>query len=296
MILYKFILFMVINSQLQDIEIESGLYLVSTPIGNLDDITLRAIKILKKSDYILCEDTRISQILLRKYDIKSKLISNHKFNEKKNLSKILENLRDGSLISLISDAGTPCISDPGTILINECVKNDIKIIPIPGPSSVTTAVSISGFSEKFFFYGFFPEKKKIIEQDFSYLSNLDCSIIFFISSRKIKKNIPILKRFFVKRKILICKEMTKYYEEFIRTEVDQLHKLDFELKGELTLVISEKTSKYKSSQVLSESDKKIIKDLKNKLSTKEIINLINNYSNLPKKEIYNYCLKLKNEK
>ena len=154
---------MVRNSQSNNQEIKKRLYLISTPIGNLSDITLRAIDILRKSDYILCEDTRISKNLLDKYEIKSKLISNHKFNEKKNINKILGLLKNGSVISLISDAGTPAISDPGSILVNECIKNSIDVIPIPGPSSITSAMSISGFSEKFFFYGFFPEKKKILE-------------------------------------------------------------------------------------------------------------------------------------
>ena len=174
---------MVRNSKLHKNEIKKGLYLVSTPIGNLDDITLRAINTLKNSDYILCEDTRVSKILLEKYEIKSRLISNHKFNEKKNISKVLEILKAGSIVSLISDAGTPSISDPGAILVNECVKHKINIIPIPGPSSVLLAVSISGFSEKFFFYGFFPEQKKKLEEDLKNLSQLNCSIVFFISPK-----------------------------------------------------------------------------------------------------------------
>ena len=140
---------------MHDNEIVKGLYIVSTPIGNLEDITLRALNILNKSDYILCEDTRLSKILLDKYRIRSKLISNHKFNEKKNLAKILKYLKSGQTISLISDAGTPGISDPGAVLINACVENKIKIIPLPGPSSVISAVSLSGFSEKFFFLRFF---------------------------------------------------------------------------------------------------------------------------------------------
>ena len=129
---------------------KKGLYIVPTPIGNLGDITLRAIEILKKSDFILCEDTRISKSILKKYQINSKLISNHKFNEKKNLAKILSFLKSGSIISLISDAGTPCLSDPGSILINECLKNNINVIPLPGASAITSAISVSGFSEKFF--------------------------------------------------------------------------------------------------------------------------------------------------
>ena len=161
---------MIIKSQSQIKDNENGLYLVSTPIGNLKDITFRAIETLKKSNYILCEDTRISKNLLERYQIQSKLISNHKFNEKKNIVKIIGLLKSGKMISLISDAGTPSISDPGTILVNECIKNDINIIPIPGPSAVATAVSISGFSEKFFFYGFFPDKKQTLLNELRKLS------------------------------------------------------------------------------------------------------------------------------
>ena len=277
-------------------EIKKGLYLVPTPIGNLNDITLRAIETLKKSDFILCEDTRVSRNLLKKYEITSKLISNHKFNEKKNLSKIVELLKSGLIISLISDAGTPGISDPGAILINECIKNNIEIIPLPGASSVSSAISVSGFSEKFFFYGFFPEKKKIILEDLEILSKINSSIVFFISPKKINKIIPFIKKFFLGRKILICREMTKIYEEFIRLEIDDLEQLKNNFKGELTVVISEKFNNKKNSQILSESDKVNIKKMINKLSIKEIVNLISSNNQISKKTIYNFCLKLKNEK
>ena len=286
---------MVRNSESQNKEVEKGLYLVSTPIGNLSDITLRAIKILEKSDYILCEDTRTSLVLLKKYNINTKLISYHKFNEKKNLTKIMELLKNRSIISLISDAGTPNISDPGTILINECIKNKIDIIPIPGPSSVTSAVSISGFSNKFFFYGFFPEKNKLIDYDLEVLSKLDSSIVFFISSKKINKIIPNLKKYFCGRKILICREMTKIFEEFVRYEIDEIDSFNFELKGELTLVISESKPNEKRSTNLNESDKRLINKMINKLTTKEITELINKEKKISKKEIYNYCIELKNE-
>ena len=151
---------MIVKSKFIEKKIKKGLFLVSTPIGNLSDITFRAIETLKNSDFILCEDTRVSKTLLEKYEIKSKLISNHKFNEKKNLSKVLELLDKGLVVSLISDAGTPSISDPGAILVNECRDKNIEITPIPGPSAVSSAVSISGISEKFFFYFFFLKKKK----------------------------------------------------------------------------------------------------------------------------------------
>ena len=259
---------MVRNSGTHKKEIKKGLYLVSTPIGNLADITFRAVEILKNSQFILCEDTRVSKVLLEKFEIKSNLISNHKFNEKKNLPKIIELLKNGSIISLISDAGTPNISDPGKILVNECIKNNLDIIPVPGASSVLSAVSMSGFSEKFFFYGFFPEKKKILEEDFKNLSLLNSSIVFFISPKKINRFIPILKKNFTGRKILICREMTKYYEEFIRSEVDELDKVNIELKGEFTIVISEKSVEKNVSQILNESDKRIIKKMINKFSIK----------------------------
>ena len=284
---------MVRISQSSEKEIKKGLYLVSTPIGNLGDITFRAIEILKNSNFILCEDTRISKILLNKFQIKSELISYHKFNEKKNLSKIMHLLNQGSVISIISDAGTPSISDPGAILVNECIENNIDVIPVPGPSSVISAVSVSGFSEKFFFYGFFPDKKKVIENDMKKLSEINSTIAFFVSSKKINKILPFIKKNFSGRKMLICREMTKYFEEYLRFDVDKIHKFNFDLKGELTIVISEEKKDKKKSQTLSESDKKLIKDMIKKLSVKEISNLISQTKKVPKREIYNYCLSLK---
>ena len=287
---------MIVNSKSTNNETKKNLYIISTTIGNMSDISLRAIETLKKSDYILCEDTRVSKNLLNKYQIKSNLISNHKFNEKKNLIKIIKLIKEGYIISLISDAGTPSISDPGTMLINECIKNNIEIIPLPGPSATISAVSISGFSEKFFFYGFFPEKQKLLEEDLEVLSKIDCSIVFFISPRKINKIIPYIKKNFHGRKILICREMTKFYEEYIRSEVDKLELFNNNLKGELTIVISENINQKKESQILNESDKRLISKMINKLSIKEITDLINQNKKISKKIIYDYCLKIKNEK
>ena len=286
---------MIIKSQSQIKDNENGLYLVSTPIGNLKDITLRAIETLKKSSHILCEDTRVSRNLLDRYEIKSKLIPNHKFNESKNLNKIIDLLKSGETISLISDAGTPSISDPGAILVNECIKNNIKIIPIPGPSAVTVAVSMSGFSEKFIFHGFLPEKKKAIENVLNKISKFDETCVFFISPKKVNKIIPELKKNFSGRKIVFCREITKIYEEFKRKDIDDLDTFNIELKGELTVVISEKKIDKNHSQELTESDMNIIKIMINKLTVKEITEIIGQTKNVSKKEIYNYCLKLKNE-
>ncbi len=277
-------------------KLKKGLYLIPTPIGNLGDITLRAIELLRNSDFILCEDTRVSKKLLDKLNIKTELISNHKFNEVKNLSKITNLLRDNKIISMISDAGTPSISDPGAVLINECFRLNIDIIPLPGPSAVTTAMSVSGFDEKYLFYGFFPNKDKLIKEELDRLSKLNICLVFFVSPKKINKIIPYLKKYFKKRKILICREISKYYEEFIRSNLEELQKFKKEPKGEITIVISEKKFEKKTSQSLSESDKRNIKTMMDKLSTREITDIISQKSEVTKKEIYNYCLKLKNEK
>ena len=285
---------MIANSKTTNKEFKKGLYLVPTPIGNLNDITLRALETLRKSDFILCEDTRISKNLLSKYEINTKLISNHKFNEKKNLSKIIDILKKGLVVSIISDAGTPNISDPGSLLVKECVKNEIEIIPLPGPSAVTTALSASGFLDKFFFYGFLPEKNNEILKILETTKKIESSIIFFISAKKINKIIPFIKKEFSGRKILICREMSKLYEEFIRLDIDELKLFQKNLKGELTIVISEKLDK-KNSLELSESDKSTIKKMINKLSIKEITNFIHQNNPVSKKIIYKYCVDIKNE-
>ena len=279
-----------------NINLKYGLYIVSTPIGNLEDITLRALKVLKNSDYILCEDTRVSKKLLSKYKIKSNLISYHKFNEKKNLQKIIDILKSNKVVSLISDAGTPTISDPGNILIKECIRNEINLIPIPGPSAPTASLSISGFLDKYYFYGFFPESNSEINKNFSNLSQLNGSIVFFISAKKFNRSLNIIKKYFSDREILICKEITKYFEEYFRFNINEIDQKKISLKGEITLVISEKKLVNKTSDNLSESDKTKIRKLIKKLSIKEIVDLIKEGKSIPKKEIYNYCLKIKNEK
>ena len=284
---------MIVNSKSNNKLSKKGLFLVPTPIGNLKDITLRAIEILRNSNSILCEDTRVSKNLFQKYQIKSKFISYHKFTEKKKLSKIINILKSGEIVSLISDAGTPTISDPGSILIRECIENNINVTPLPGPSAVSTAISISGFSDKFFFYGFLPDQKKKLEKELRILSELNCSIVFFISSKKFDKLIKHLQFFFSGREMLICKEMTKIYEEFLRYDIDKLDRFDIKLRGELTVVISEKKINKDRKNLLDESDKKVIESMIHKLSIKEIINLINTYNQVPKKLIYDYCLQLK---
>ena len=272
-----------------------GLYCVATPIGNMGDISFRAVKILQESNLILCEDTRVTKKILQKFEINNKLISNHKFNENKNLEKVIETLKDNKIVSIVSDAGTPGISDPGRILVKECVKNNVEIFPIPGASAVSAAISISGFSDNFYFCGFLPEKQNQIKKLFKNLSTLESSIIFFISPNKLDKRIGDIKEFFINRDILICREITKYHEEYIRTPVNELSKVNFSRKGELTIVISEIKKEKLSFKELEESDKKKINKLIKKMSIKDIVMKVSQDREISKKLIYNYCLQIKNE-
>ena len=282
------------NFEINDI-LKPGLYCVSTPIGNLGDITFRAIHILNKSDLILSEDTRVSSKLLSKFNIKTKLLANHKFNEKKNVKNVLNLLKKNKIISIISDAGTPVISDPGRVLINECIKNKIKIFPVPGPSASIAAVSVSGFSDNFFFCGFLPEKKLHIDQLFQKISMLNYSVIFFISPKKIKKITGQIQKYFNDRDILITREMTKYHEQYIRDKVKNLGNIDINQKGEMTVVISQNQNSKNRLQVIEESVKKKIVKLLKKMSIKDITLKISKEHNISKKIIYEFCIKMKNE-
>ena len=246
--------------------IDPGLYLVSTPIGNMEDITLRALKVLRKSDIILCEDTRRSAKLLSRFQIKNKLQSCHKFNEKKVSSQVINYIKEGKIVSLISDAGTPAISDPGSILINCCFQEGINIYPIPGPSAVTSAVSVSGFSDQYIFYGFLTKKEKELENILSNLSSLKFSIVFFIPAIKINFYISKFKKYFLGRKILIAKEMTKIHERFIKGDLASIKKLPEDLKGELTVILSEESKEKSAKREINESVKMEIKSMLKKYS------------------------------
>ena len=269
------------------------LYIVSTPIGNLDDITLRAIQVLKKSDIILCEDTRRSSKLLNHLKIKKQLISYHKFNEKKQLNNIIEHINKGKILSLISDAGTPLLSDPGRLLLNECLIREIKIVPIPGVSSIATAMSVSGFSDKFLFYGFLPKKLNELAKVLDVLSTYEYSQVFFVPALKANFYINEIKKFYSGRRLMIAKEITKIHEEFIRIDLDNFKTLKSPLKGELTFIISNMDLKEKTI-----NEEKIINKAKKylkKYSVKDTVDLIMETEQINKKKIYQICLKIKNE-
>ena len=217
------------------------LYVVATPIGNLEDITFRAINTLKQVDCIAAEDTRVSYRLLKKYDIKKELIPFHIKNENSKVGHIIELLLSGKNIAIISDAGTPCISDPGYLLINKARILDIDVYSIPGASSVTSALSVSGLpSERFFFEGFLPKKKGRVTR-MTYLSSLDVSVVLFESPYRMIKTLNDILNIMGDRFVSICKEMTKINESNYYNKVSRVI-LDFndmsKVRGEYVIIIA----------------------------------------------------------
>ncbi len=221
------------------------LYVVGTPIGNLSDITFRAVEILKLVDFIVCEDTRVTKILLDHYSVTKPFVVVNAQNESKKIEEILEKLGNGLLCALVSDAGTPSISDPGTRLVNAVIKNDFEIIGIPGPSAVTLALSISGLpTDSFVFEGFLPQKKgrqkKLLE-----LSNIERTIVLYESTYRIEKLLSELKEFMPNRQLAIGRELTKKFEEVWRgTASEILNDLNKKIiKGEFVVIIAAKDFK-----------------------------------------------------
>lgn len=216
--------------------LDKTLYIVSTPIGNLNDISFRALYILKNCDLIAAEDTRKVSILLNHYGIRKKLISYYSKNQLSRIDYLVDELKSGKKIALVSEAGTPCISDPGSILISECINNNINIKPVPGASSLIHSLIISGFnSEKFYFQGFLPHKGR--KNLFDSLRNIKMTIIIFESKYKIRSTIRELKEFFKNRRVAICRELTKMYEEIYRGKLKDLNVNQIKEKGEFVIVI-----------------------------------------------------------
>ena len=219
------------------------LYTISTPIGNLSDFSFRAIEILNEIDYLICEDTRVTKKLLNHYKIKSILLPYNVFNENKLTDKYIKHLTDGKNMGIVSDAGTPCISDPGYKLVNNCRQLNIEVISIPGPSSLISALSISGLpTDSFYFEGFLP-KKKGRKTKFEFLSSIPSTVVLFESPYRLVKTVNDILSFMGNRQICICKELTKVYEEVMFGCVTDilrlLSKID-KLKGEYVIIIAKK--------------------------------------------------------
>ena len=263
-------------------KLEHSLYVISTPIGNIQDISNRSLKILSQSDYILCEDTRVTSKLLNFYNIKKKLISFHISNEKNKIQRIIDDLKCKKIISLVSDAGTPTLSDPGKSLISKCHDHGIKVIPVPGASAILSAVSVSGFMDNFYFCGFFPKKNNEIENFLSKIKLIKATLVFFMPARDLEKNSDYLTKFFPKSNFLIAREMTKVHETYIRDTMTNIKKyIQNNFKGEMTLVVDNLI------EVASDIDvDKEISLLIGKMSSKNIAEYLSKKLEISKKIIY----------
>ena len=269
-------------------KIEPALYVISTPIGNMQDISNRSLKMLSLSDYILCEDTRITSKLLNFYNIKKKLISFNVVNEKQKIHKILEDLKNQKVISLVSDAGTPAISDPGSNLILKCYEIGVQVRPIPGASAILSAVSVSGFSDNFYFCGFLPKKQTELEKFLVKTKLVKASLVFFMPARDLGKNSKFLTKYFSKSKFLVAREMTKVHETYIKDTIVNLNKyVQDNDKGEMTLVID--------NSVEEKTDINIDKEIKlliGKMTSKNIAQYLSKKLEISKKIIYQKVIDL----
>ena len=274
---------------IQKTKIEPGLYVVSTPIGNLDDISKRQQEILSSSDYILCEDTRVTSKLLNHLNIKKKLISYHSFNELKKTNDLINDLKENRILSLVSDAGTPALSDPGRVIISRCYEEGIKVIPIPGPSAITAAVSVSGFSDNFYFCGFLPKKNKEIDDYLSKIKLIKASLVFFMPARDLKKNSEYFLKFFKNTKFLIAREITKIHETYVRDDTKNLPLyIDKNEKGEMTFIVDNSIEDLVKNIDLD----KEIKLLLGKMSSKDIADYLAKKLEINKKSIYQRVIDL----
>ena len=280
--------------KISNISLQSGLYIVSTPIGNLKDITVRALSILKNCDLIGCEDTRVTKKLLSSYEIKSKkLISIHEHSKEQKLIFLIEKIKKGKSIALVSDAGTPIISDPGLKLIVLAINNGINIIPIPGPSAVTASLVGSGLiSDKFLFIGFLPNKKNKRINVLNEYKKINSLLIFYESAKRIKETLIDMFSIFGNRKCVIAREITKYYETFYRGDLDKFKNIKNNLKGEITIIIAPPKNKKVEEKIdVDDEIKKIVSFIEKKISTKDLSKLLSIIYRKPKKFFYTKLIK-----
>jgi 16S rRNA (cytidine1402-2'-O)-methyltransferase len=272
------------------------LYIVATPIGNLEDISLRALRILSEVFMCAAEDTRKTKILFNHHQIKTKLTSYHRFSERKKLNYLISLLKEGSDLALVSDAGTPLISDPGLLLVKEAISLGIKISPLPGPSSVTAALSVSGFnSDNFIFVGFPPRKKN---ERLSFIKNLvkeQRTLILFESGIRIKKLLEDISENSPQKNIFIAREISKMYETFYRGEIkeiiNELSKSKFGSKGEFVLVFEEISKKNNFDTELSEEVVRILSLLVDHLPNNDAMVLASKILNIKKNILYKELIK-----
>ena len=262
-----------------------NLYLVPTPIGNKEDITIRALNILKQVDQVYAEDTRETLKLLKLYDISKKVESCHKFTEMKHKDKIISILLSGKNIAYLTDRGTPLISDPGNIIVDEAIKNNINVISLPGPSALLPAINMSGISnQRFLFYGFLNSKKSIAKQELLSLKEIKYTLIFYESPFRIKETMQLLLDVFGDRKASIVREISKIHEEVLRNNISNLIEYCDNIKGEIVIVV-EGNKEEKKIEIDLESEINLL--IKKGLSKRDAIKEIATKFGLKKNELYN---------
>ena len=278
------------------IKSSGSLYIVATPIGNLEDITLRALRILKEVDFIFCEDTRVTQKLLNKYQIKTKLTTLHKFNEKSQITKIISLLEGGNNIALVSDAGTPVISDPGNELISAASCNKIKIIPIPGASALISALSACPINFKSFNYvGFLPDKTPEREKIISLFGTSNSLMVLYIAPHDFKKYLKEIHSKYQELEIFYAREITKIYEECWHGKINELIKLleQKELKGEIVLILNFQGQEKKTHKTEKELISQIKKNIESGKSLKEASKNLAKEFDIPSRTLYEMYIKKK---
>ena len=270
------------------------LYIVATPIGNLNDISHRALEILSMVDICAAEDTRKSNILFRSYEIKTRLVSYHKYSEHKKLDYFISKLKSGKDVALISDAGTPLISDPGYLLVKKARKLSIKVIPIPGSSSLTAAISVSGLPiNRFTFYGFLPRRIKAKRELIEFMANDTNTSIIFESAKRIEPFLQSLMEVCPEKEVFIAREMTKKYESYYSGQTYKvLEKISSELKGEFVIVIKGSLDKDKSS-LMNKDERRILKILLENMKKKDALLLASKIFGINKNSIYKDILRKK---
>lgn len=261
------------------------LYIVPTPIGNKDDITLRAIEILKKVDFICAEDTRTSSILLNMFNISKPLKACHIFNESKIKNKIVKELEIGKNVALISDQGTPLLSDPGYELVCEVIKNDLNVVSLPGPSALLPALNMSGIeANKFLFYGFLNSKTSVAKKELESLKNIEFTLVFYEAPHRLQSTLKLMQEIFGNRKISVSREISKLHEEIFRGTVEDAIEFYKDPKGEIVIVVEKcKKESIDINDILEE----VKNETKKGLSNKDAVKLISKKYGVSKNLLYN---------
>ena len=262
------------------------LYLIPTPIGNLDDITLRAIHVLKEVEVVFSEDTRVTALLLNHLNIKKKLISNHEYNERENKDKLLEYLKNGYSVGLVSDRGTPVISDPGYELAQVAIENHYNVVSLPGATALIPALTVSGIEPMpFLYYGFLNSKESKRKKELENLKNIKYTMIFYEAPHRITKTLEEMLEILGNRKISISREITKKFEEVYRGTIQDVIEETKEIKGEIVIVVSGNKEEISYDDLSIENHVNLY--IKNGLNSKEAIKKVAEDRNIKKSEVYN---------